>query len=227
MSEEELTFHSPDPTPRPFPHSNRRLERVARQKRDLAQQEEDDIPVRHSLKRAYNIKKMAGVRRTPTKNSQQPPPPSGAAPEGTPMDTDGAGEGGFGEIKSLIMRLDNKLDKIDDKMGDRLDKLESNMEDRFVKVSEDIDDLKDRVARNEDELESKIQKVINKQPGSVRGADIEKPIDKALTEKFKSSRAFLRQNFQSGEPIGRARAEKSRESVRDCLLYTSPSPRDS
>ena len=33
---EEDLFYSPGDNPRPFPHSNRRSERVARQRRDLA-----------------------------------------------------------------------------------------------------------------------------------------------------------------------------------------------
>ena len=194
LEEEEVTFYSPEPTPRPFPDSNRRSERVARQRRDLARFEE--TPVRGSLKRSNKKSKkskMAGVSRTPTK---VPPSDAGTRapvqPETVPMETDGK-QLSLNDIQALLLRLDGKLDSMDSRLGGRLDILKSDIDDKFIEVQEDVDDLRTRVIQNEEGLENKIQKVIDRQPaGPGGGVNLEKQIDEALTAKMRCSRAFMR-----------------------------------
>ena len=53
LTDEEVVFLSPEPTPRPFPHSNRRSERVARQRKERADREEEqESPFREPLRRS-------------------------------------------------------------------------------------------------------------------------------------------------------------------------------
>ena len=92
--EEEDVFLSPDPNPRLYPHSNRRSERVARQKRDL-ERRQDKTPVREYLKdRRRGRTVMPGVKHTPNKAKQAPqgqgaPSTSSTIPptQETPMET--------------------------------------------------------------------------------------------------------------------------------------------
>ena len=85
------------------------------------------------------------------------------------------------------------------------------MEDRFIEVTEDIDDLRSRVEKNEVDLEGKIQKVIDKRAplGGTSSGELDKRINAVLTQKFKSSRAFLRGG------VDPTRVERSREDRKD------------
>ena len=99
------------PNPRPFPHSNRRSERVARQKRDLAQQ--DETPGRGPLKRKKKIRQpMAGVQRTPTK------PPQGVhTADSVQMETDAPKEPGLSDIHALLVKIDGRMATMDSRMA--------------------------------------------------------------------------------------------------------------
>ena len=88
--DQEDAFYSPEA--RPFPHSNRRSERVAKQKaRDYSRTNQKDMPTRGSLKKGTKKKdrgNMSAVKRTPTK---VPPATQTSAPPSQAQAASGAG----------------------------------------------------------------------------------------------------------------------------------------